>query len=255
MLRHSHQHAWIGRARSAGGRTGPAQTGPRALSSPRSLDASGLPPGPTSHGCRDTPPLPCLRIAVLRSKANSGRTAQAAPLRQGRGDGRQRSETSAPIGCVPGGRAQRDSGRPIGRRGRPARAGRGRPPPPRVAHGRPWRARKAMPAARKGSAPPTHGLRRCSITPAQRDLNTGGGAGAARQRPRSGRQRGILGWREARGWESPLTPTDSARADPETAPSSRGASRGPPDRGRIGAGGKGGRGRLGSPTSLPRALR
>lgn len=58
LLQHSHRHRRTGQARSAGGLTGPAQTGPRAPPDPRSPDVSRLPSGLASPGCRDTPPLP-----------------------------------------------------------------------------------------------------------------------------------------------------------------------------------------------------
>lgn len=138
------QPTYTGRAgplRRRADRTGPAQTGPRA------------PPGPRSPGCLQTAPgarqprMPgTLRPfpTDLGSKANSARTAPAASA----GEGSLRRQGSAPIGCVPGGRAQRAASRPIGRRGRPARAGSTRPPgppPPRATHGHPWRARKEAP--------------------------------------------------------------------------------------------------------------
>lgn len=214
------------------------------------------PRGPPATAAGTLRPFPAPALPSFAPRQTADAPPPAAPLRQVRGDGRQRSEASAPIGCVPGGGGHRgpQADQLEGEVAPPARAGRSRP---RVTRARPWRAQKTLPAARGGLAPPppARGLRRCCVTPAQRHLNTSGGAGATRQPPRSGRQRGILGWREARGWESPLTPTDSARARPETTPSSRGASRRPPARGRVGAGGKGGRRRLGSPTPLPRALR
>ncbi|XP_053793489.1 collagen alpha-1(I) chain-like [Vidua chalybeata] len=157
-LRHNHRHIRIGRARSAGDWTGPAQTSPRAPPGPRSPDASRLPPGPASPGCRDTPPLPCPRTAALRSKENSGRTAPAASaggreaggrglrshwLRAGRGghSGQQadqwEDEAAPPAGSSEGARAApapRDSRAPLAGAERSAASDRGaRPPHPRSA--------------------------------------------------------------------------------------------------------------------------
>lgn len=159
LLQHSHRHARIGRARSAGGRTGPAQTGPRALPSPQSAQQSGcLRTAPGAHQPRlpahSAPSLPPHCRPLLQGKQRTHLPRQR-PCGKCGGDGRQRSEASAPIGCVPGGgRAQRAPSRPIGRRGSPARAGRAKPPPPRVTRVRPWRAQKTLPAARGGLAPP-----------------------------------------------------------------------------------------------------
>uniref|UniRef100_A0A8C3XCU4 Damage-control phosphatase ARMT1 n=1 Tax=Cyanoderma ruficeps TaxID=181631 RepID=A0A8C3XCU4_9PASS len=220
-------------------------------------------PGALQPWLQETPPLPCPRTAVPSSKENSGRTAPGSAPAASVGEGTQGSEASAPIGCVPAGAgtAHPESTNPKARLPSPSRqseAARATPAP--RDSGAPLAGAEGSAGSTRGGRapppPPARGLRRCCVTPAQRHLNTGGGAGAARQPPRSGRQKGILGWGEARGWESPLTPTGRARARPETAPSSRGTSRGPAAGGRIGAGGKdGGRGRPGSPTPIPQALR
>lgn len=92
LLQHSHRHRRTGRARSAGGltrpaQTGPAQTGPRAPPGPRSPDASRLPSGLASPGCRghSAPSRPPRALPFFAPRQIALAPPPAAPLRQARG--------------------------------------------------------------------------------------------------------------------------------------------------------------------------